>query len=642
MGRFLVREESLSKPWERSRLWGYESFRVLKQKKGTENVLGLTLDMRMLEKEKLHGSLELKTDALSKMDSLMLLQLNYVEIEGSYQNFSEELRWLCMHGFPLKCIPSNLLMENLVALDMSYSNIESFGICYSNLKRFESRQMLGSLKILNLSFCEQLHSLGGFDHLPSLEKLILTGCIGLREVSESIEQCIELVLVDLSYCIKLEKLPRIIDMLKKVKTLLLECCNLGEPRIEIRDMANNSGMNTKTSLTTILEAIPRDFKFFVISLPRSLVTLSLANTNLSTESFPVNFSCLTMLEELCLDENPIVFLPNCVRSLPRLEILSMQDCKMLTSIEHPPRTLTYLNLYSDYKPLLRKVVFDKKMSPLDIYVEWKMLLPSLFEFEGLVKIQPMAGVEENVLHSLGSTKLDFLNARGVWTSSWDRGYVESEIQMYYEFGIFSTIYRGEEMPNWITDRSMGPSISFTIPSSPNNLTGLSFCYVQMALDVEFQNLPMIIISNITKNLIWIYEHYIDGVLDVGGECFTFLSHWMFGMNEIEAGDHINITMWQKPIFIVDEITKECGVRVVYDTGDTDEEDALAYYKSWNHIIGGDLTGFQTTTGEYILNKSRILLHDVDSVLQAYRYFCGDGARFKDTRVHFRAFSQGNY
>ncbi|KAI3739772.1 hypothetical protein L2E82_30183 [Cichorium intybus] len=36
------------------------------QKKGTDNVLGLTLDMRMLEKEKLHGSLELKTDALPK------------------------------------------------------------------------------------------------------------------------------------------------------------------------------------------------------------------------------------------------------------------------------------------------------------------------------------------------------------------------------------------------------------------------------------------------------------------------------------------------------------------------------------------------------------------------------------------------
>ncbi|KAI3510930.1 hypothetical protein L1887_18071 [Cichorium endivia] len=135
MGRFVVREESLNKPWERSRIWGHDSFRVLKQKKGTENVLGLTLDMRVLEREKLHGSLELKTDALSKMDMLMLLQLNYVQITDSYKDFPKELRWLCMHGFRLKSIPSDLPMENLVALDMSYSNIESFGISYSYPQR---------------------------------------------------------------------------------------------------------------------------------------------------------------------------------------------------------------------------------------------------------------------------------------------------------------------------------------------------------------------------------------------------------------------------------------------------------------------------------------------------------------------------
>ena len=98
--------------------------------------------MRMLEKEKLHGSLELKTDALSKMDNLMLLQLNYVQINGSYEKFPEELRWLCMHGFPMKSIPSDLPMENLVALDMSYSNIESFSICYNNPQRCESRLMV--------------------------------------------------------------------------------------------------------------------------------------------------------------------------------------------------------------------------------------------------------------------------------------------------------------------------------------------------------------------------------------------------------------------------------------------------------------------------------------------------------------------
>ncbi|CAH1440584.1 unnamed protein product [Lactuca virosa] len=52
MGRFIVHQESPHKPWKRSRLWCHEeSFKVLKQNKGTENVLGLVLDMRMLEKK---------------------------------------------------------------------------------------------------------------------------------------------------------------------------------------------------------------------------------------------------------------------------------------------------------------------------------------------------------------------------------------------------------------------------------------------------------------------------------------------------------------------------------------------------------------------------------------------------------------
>ncbi|KAK1413504.1 hypothetical protein QVD17_35278 [Tagetes erecta] len=49
MGRDLVRQESRDKPWKRSRLWRHdESFKVLEEKKGTENLIGLTLDMRML------------------------------------------------------------------------------------------------------------------------------------------------------------------------------------------------------------------------------------------------------------------------------------------------------------------------------------------------------------------------------------------------------------------------------------------------------------------------------------------------------------------------------------------------------------------------------------------------------------------
>ncbi|KAJ9550871.1 hypothetical protein OSB04_014916 [Centaurea solstitialis] len=40
-------------------------------------------------------SSDLKTDALQDMDKLKLLQLNFVELIGSHENFSEDLRWLC-------------------------------------------------------------------------------------------------------------------------------------------------------------------------------------------------------------------------------------------------------------------------------------------------------------------------------------------------------------------------------------------------------------------------------------------------------------------------------------------------------------------------------------------------------------------
>ena len=69
---------------------------------------------------------DLKTDALQDMDKLKLLQLNFVELTGSLENFSEDLRWLCWFGFHLRTIPSGLYMGNMVAIDMSYSNLEVF------------------------------------------------------------------------------------------------------------------------------------------------------------------------------------------------------------------------------------------------------------------------------------------------------------------------------------------------------------------------------------------------------------------------------------------------------------------------------------------------------------------------------------
>lgn len=101
------------------------------------NTVGLALDMNLLGKDK---SFELKTEKLSKMCNLMLLQLNNVQFSGSFENFPKELRWLCMHGFPLKSIPLDLPMNKLVVLNLSYSSIVSFGTRQSNLQPHGKRQ----------------------------------------------------------------------------------------------------------------------------------------------------------------------------------------------------------------------------------------------------------------------------------------------------------------------------------------------------------------------------------------------------------------------------------------------------------------------------------------------------------------------
>ena len=218
-------------------------------------------------------------------------------------------------------------------------------------------------------------------------------------------------------------------------------------------------------------------------------------------------------------------------------------------------------------------------------------------------------------------------------------------QMYYEFGIFSTVYIGEEIPNWITDRNKGTSISFTIPSSPNKLRRLNFCCVvvnerqrlnsEFLLDLPmniFHYLPVIIIRNITKNLIWIYHHYLQNLFS-SRSYLTFLSHWMFGMNEMECGDHVTITLrkarYEGESFS-DPVIKECGVSFVYDDGEKEEEeeDVLGYYKSWNHIIGGDLTAFQSTTGEYILDAWQFMRNSAELTADRYHPFITGGASFK--------------
>ncbi|KAK1431518.1 hypothetical protein QVD17_07978 [Tagetes erecta] len=196
MGKNIVRQES-DLPVKRSRVWlSGDSYMILKKGKGSKVVEGLALDMNMLSEEDIaFKSSNLTTDALNNMDRLKFLQLNFVELNGSYEDFSKDLRWLCWLGFHLRAIPPNLYMRNLVAIDLSYSKLEVF----------EPPMVLQSLRILNLKDSHNLTHILNIFKIPRLETLILWNCYSLVNVCNTLGDLTSLALLNMTGCHNLTK-----------------------------------------------------------------------------------------------------------------------------------------------------------------------------------------------------------------------------------------------------------------------------------------------------------------------------------------------------------------------------------------------------------------------------------------------------
>ncbi|XP_052170596.1 disease resistance protein RPV1-like isoform X2 [Diospyros lotus] len=207
MGREIVRQESVDYPEKRSRLWNCkDALEVLKNCKGTEAVEGLFL---FSPKKK---DIQVNAKAFQKMKRLRVLHLDHVLLSAGYEHLSRDLVWLCWHHFSLSVLPSQLYLENLVALDLSYSNIKQV---------WRVPKVLSKLKFLVLSNCHNLITTPNFSGLSNLEVLLLSNCIRLQEVDKSIGHLQKLLVLDLRNCESLRKLPSEIANLKSLEQLII-------------------------------------------------------------------------------------------------------------------------------------------------------------------------------------------------------------------------------------------------------------------------------------------------------------------------------------------------------------------------------------------------------------------------------------
>ncbi|KAK1418462.1 hypothetical protein QVD17_27607 [Tagetes erecta] len=539
MAKNIVRQESVF-PAKRSRVWlSSDSYKILSKGKGSETVEGLALDMQMLLREGfVFKSSDLKTTALKNMDSLTLLQLNFAELYGSYENFSDDLRWLCWLGFHLTSIPSDLYMGNLVAIDMSYSNLEVF----------EPPMVLQSLQILNLKDSHNLVEIRNIFMIPHLETLILWNCYNLLNVCKTIRDLTSLELLNMTGC----------------KNLFS------------RDQLNTLAASTSSGVVT---------EHPTFSFPHSLHRLFLKDCSLeSADSFRFSFRFQPYLQYLNLGNSLFEFWPY-HDHLKTLRVLDLSLSSRLKWLLYLPSTLAELYIY--YCELLERVTFQSRRFTLQEFGYEGCI--NLYEIEGFINLVPMAKLNET---DLGHMKwLKRYQNHEVCLVGDDELLVgrSSRIQMLFEFGIMSTSLANIKDPNMTSKYiSESTSLSFDVPLCPENKTlrgiNLTFKYAMLGDDWTW----FCKIST-TNGVDLMYNPKVFGKPESGKACM-WLSYWPIG-NLLNIGDTVHVSI----VVLSGLEVHECGVSLVYSDHET-----LDNILGWEETSGGDLSGFQLSTGAYYL------------------------------------------
>ncbi|XP_039164342.1 disease resistance protein RPV1-like [Eucalyptus grandis] len=344
LGREIVRLEHTKEPQERSRLWIHEeALDVIDNNKGSSKIEALCLGLSEFEALFLGDYYYKKSyrgEQFNELTNLRFLQLGNVNLIRDFQNLLPQLRWLQWKGCPLDFNMVNFHPKKLAVLDLSRSYIsEDWG-------GWDPLKMATKLKVLNLSYCENLRRIPNLSTLKSLEILNLENCRNLEEIHPSIWYIKTLVSLDVHGCFKLEKLPTRVGRMEELRELLyydklaqlpesmgsfkwLTKLDLSQTRIKelpefIGSMKALETLNV--SWCGLLDRIPNS-----IGNLASLSLLNLLGCQLLRE-IPNSIGKLTSLIKLQLTKTSITKLPESIGNLKNLRILELDETPMTNRI----------------------------------------------------------------------------------------------------------------------------------------------------------------------------------------------------------------------------------------------------------------------------------------------------------------------
>ncbi|CAN6554496.1 unnamed protein product [Malus baccata var. baccata] len=357
MGWAIVREQE---PGRCSRLFiDKDVYHVLKNNTGTEKVQAIILPCSWSWNTKLNMD---RAD-FNKMYNLRLLCVTFNEETLNIKTLSlpNSLRYLSWCCYPLKSLPPEFSLENLVELDLSYSEVTQL---------WDGGQNPINLKVIKLHVCRRLTALPNLSGSPNIEHMDLSRCESLVEIPQYLKNLDKLTYLDLSWCKLLEHLPEMpvnIEFLKlqgsgikelpssvwsheKISSLDITSCK------KLKELPSNTcklkvsgafSLNSCTSLKKFSE-LPRGIGKLNLSLTRikvlpassmrfllCLTKLKLRNC-INIASLLPSICKLKSLEELDLSHcSALRVVPSSIYELTNIKTLSFNCCRKLRNFPQP-------------------------------------------------------------------------------------------------------------------------------------------------------------------------------------------------------------------------------------------------------------------------------------------------------------------
>ncbi|KAJ4910720.1 Disease resistance protein (TIR-NBS-LRR class) family [Raphanus sativus] len=314
MGREIVKKKSLEEPGKRQFLWdATEITDVLEEHTGTGTVLGILLDT-------LNGEeIQISKSAFDGMNNLQFLLVDYTKnlcIPEGLNCLPNKLRLLHWNFCQLRFWPSKFSGKFLVELFMPNSKFE---------KLWEGIKPLQCLKLMDLTESLNLKEIPDLKKATSLEKLYLSGCKSLLELTSSIGNATKLRVCKLHGCLLLKEIPSSISSLINLEELHVTSCSGLKKFRGCSSLEKLGGCLSLKELNlsfTAIEGMPP------ISTWSCLFKLDMSGCK-NLKEFP---NVPDSIEELVLCGTGIEEVPPSIKNLFRMRKLIMYGCKKLKNI----------------------------------------------------------------------------------------------------------------------------------------------------------------------------------------------------------------------------------------------------------------------------------------------------------------------